>query len=134
MRTTEDLKQAVHTLVPRERANKYYAQLFQALRIEVNDEVGALKSMLSQLPELIKPGGRLAVLSYHSLEDRPVKHLIQRGNPEGELDPDAYGHSYRPFVPISRGVLRPSAQELQDNPRARSARLRLAERQPLDAR
>ncbi len=126
IRTTQALRRVVQPLVPRARMNRCYAQLFQALRMEVNDELGALQSMLDQLPGLLKPQGRLAVLAYHSLEDRLVKHLIHRGSTAGVLRHDTYGRPLRPLTALSKRVVRPSEAEVLRNPRARSARLRVA--------
>ena len=119
--TTEDLRMLLQRLVPRGREFKYYAQVFQALRIKVNDELGALKEILQQSVHLLRPGGRLVVLSYHSLEDRLVKHFLNTGNFEGELRKDVYGNVLRPFKPIYRKPIKASNKEIQANNRARSA-------------
>jgi 16S rRNA (cytosine1402-N4)-methyltransferase len=129
--TTEDLKKVAYPLAPRGKEFKYLAQLFQALRIEVNQEMKVLENLLNQCAELLKPGGRLVVLSYHSLEDRMVKHFIQTGNVEGNLQKDLYGNIIRPFEPVNRKPLEASAEEITANPRARSARLRIAEKNGL---
>jgi 16S rRNA (cytosine1402-N4)-methyltransferase len=131
--TTEDLRMLLQRLVPRGREFKYYAQVFQALRIEVNDELGALKEILQQSVHLLRPGGRLVVLSYHSLEDRLVKHFLNTGNFEGELRKDVYGNVLRPFKPIYRKPIKASNKEIQANNRARSARLRAGEAVGTDA-
>ena len=125
--TTEDLRMLLQRWAPRGRESKYYAQVFQALRIEVNDEMGALKEVLQQSAHLLQPRGRLVVLSYHSLEDRLVKHFLNAGNFEGELRKDVYGNVLRPFKPIYRKPIKPSDEEIKANNRARSARLRAGE-------
>lgn len=126
--TTSDLKAAVSHHLPRGMENKYLAMLFQALRIEVNGELEALKEMLQQACEVLVPGGRLVVISYHSLEDRLVKNFIKSGNFEGEVEKDFYGNVLSPMKAVSRGTIQASDAELQVNNRARSARLRVAER------
>ena len=126
--TTSDLKAAVSHHLPRGMENKYLAMLFQALRIEVNGELEALKEMLQQTCEMLVPGGRLVVISYHSLEDRLVKNFIKSGNFEGEVEKDFYGNVLSPMKAVSRGAIQASDAELQVNNRARSARLRVAER------
>ncbi len=126
--TTSDLKAAVSHHLPRGKENKYLAMLFQALRIEVNGELEALKEMLQQACEVLVPGGRLVVISYHSLEDRLVKNFIKSGNFEGEVEKDFYGNVLSPMKAVSRGTIQASDAELQVNNRARSARLRVAER------
>ena len=109
------------------RKKKELTCLFQALRIEVNDELGALREMLMAAKDLLKPGGRIAVLTYHSLEDRIVKNFLRSGNLEGEIEKDFYGNSLTPFKLIEKG-LSASEEEVERNPRARSARLRIAEK------
>ncbi len=126
--TIEQLKQVLKPLAPRNRENKYMAQVFQALRIEANDEMGALEDLLVQSELLIKEGGRLVVISYHSLEDRMVKNFINKGNTRGDEQKDFYGNLLRPFKPVVRKPIVASDQELASNPRARSAKLRIAER------
>ena len=130
IRTVEGLKGILNRWAPRGREAKYYAQVFQALRIEVNDELGALRTMLTGVPDLLKPGGRLAVISYHSLEDRLVKNLIQKGNLEGEVKQDFYGNVIKPLTAVNRKPITPSPEELKENPRARSAKLRIAKKSP----
>ena len=108
-------------------AKKELAKLFQALRIEVNDEMGALREMLLAAKDLLKPGGRIAILTYHSLEDRMVKNFLRSGNLEGKIEKDFYGNILSPFKVIEKG-LTASTEEVERNPRARSAKLRVAER------
>ncbi len=110
------------------KQQKYAAQVFQALRIAVNDELEALKALLEQSVNLLKPGGRLVVISYHSLEDRMVKHFMRAGNFDGEIEKDFYGNPLTPFKLISRSAIAPDQEEKERNSRARSARLRIAER------
>jgi len=126
--STEDLKAALKTCATRGRENKYFAQVFQALRIEVNAELEALEAMLKQSLEVLKPGGRLVVMSYHSLEDRLVKNFIKSGNFEGKIEKDFFGKAEVPFRKISRKPIIADAEEIENNPRARSAKLRIAEK------
>ena len=126
--TTFDLREAVKHHLPRGMENKYLAMLFQALRIEVNGELEALQEMLRQAAELLNPGGRIAVMSYHSLEDRIVKNFFRAGNFEGEIEKDFYGNPIVPLKPVSRKAIVAGEEELQRNPRSRSARLRVAEK------
>lgn len=107
---------------------KYFAQVFQALRIEVNDEMGALEDMLGQVVEVLKPEGRFVVMSYHSLEDRMVKNFISKGKIQGEVEKDFYGNLIRPLEPVTRKAITPSEEELALNNRARSAKLRIAKK------
>ena len=125
---TEDLKALLKELAPRGREYKYFAQVFQALRIEVNDEMRALENFLHQCGEMLVVGGRLVVMSYHSLEDRMVKNYMQKGKVFGELEKDFYGHPVRPFRVVTRKPVGPSEEEIALNSRARSARLRVAEK------
>lgn len=110
------------------KRNKYLAQVFQALRIEVNEEIISLEEMLSQLQGVLRPKGRLVVLSYHSLEDRPVKNLIKTGNVEGVIEKDLYGNYAVPFKSLYKKPILPSEEEIKNNNRARSAKLRVAEK------
>ncbi len=126
--TTFDLRDAVSRHLPRGMENKYLAMLFQALRIEVNGELEALKEMLRQSVDLLVPGGRLVVMSYHSLEDRLVKNFFKAGNFEGEVNKDFYGNPIVPLKPVVRKAVTASEEELQINNRARSAKLRVAEK------
>ena len=126
--TTADFKALLQKYAPRGKEFKYFAQVFQALRIEVNDEMGALEDMLKQTVEALKPGGRLVVMSYHSLEDRLVKNFINKGKFQGEVEKDFYGNLLRPLEPINRKALIADEEEIQRNNRARSAKLRIAEK------
>lgn len=128
IKTVNELKEVAVKLAPRGKENKYLAQVFQALRIEVNEEVKALKEMLEQAVEVLSPGGRMVMISYHSLEDRLVKNLIMKGKVEGEVEKDFYGNMIRPLKAINKKPLQPSAEELSRNSRARSAKLRIAEK------
>ena len=127
IRTTLQLAELLAPLCGRDREKKDLARVFQALRIEVNQEMEALKEMLAAAASLLVPGGRLVVLSYHSLEDRMVKNLIRAGNVTGEVQQDIYGHSQVPLRAIGKPIT-PSEQEQMANPRSRSAKLRIAER------
>ena len=126
--TTEQLKAAVQSRLPRGKENKVLAQLFQALRIEVNQEMEVLTDFLSQCPDMLKPGGRLVVMSYHSLEDRLVKNFMKTGNAEGKEVKDFFGNLLTPYIMITRKPIVPSDEEIESNSRARSAKLRIAER------
>ncbi len=126
--TTLELKNALHDIAPRGKEHKYFAQVFQALRIEVNVEMKALEDFLHQCGEVIKPGGRLVIMSYHSLEDRMVKNYINTGKVFGALEKDFYGNPIRPFQAINRKPIEASEKEIENNKRARSAKLRIAER------
>ena len=126
--TTEGFTAFLKRFAPRGKEFKYYAQVFQALRIEVNDELGALEELLLSAVELLKPEGRLVVMSYHSLEDRLVKSLMIKGKFQGEVEKDFYGNLLRPLEPVSRGAITASEEELALNPRARSAKLRIAKK------
>ncbi len=128
LESIQNLISLLKPLAPRGKENKYYAQVFQALRIEVNKEMESLEEFLLQCGELIEVGGRLVVMSYHSLEDRMVKNYINTGKVFGELEKDFYGNPLRPFKAITRKPITPSAEELEQNSRSRSAKLRVAER------
>ena len=128
LQTVTDLKKAMESCVKRGRENQYYAQVFQALRIEVNKELDVLQELLLQSLEVLKPGGRLVVISYHSLEDRLVKNMMRSGKFEGEVDKDFYGNKLTPFELITRKPIVPSAKENEENSRARSAKLRICEK------
>ncbi len=126
--TTGQLKEAVMRHLTRGKENKVLAQIFQALRIEVNQELDALTAFMKQCPDVLKPGGRLVVMSYHSLEDRIVKNFMKTGNAEGQDEKDFYGNSLTPYLTITRKPVVPSDEEIERNSRARSAKLRIAER------
>lgn len=126
--TTNDLKDAVKSFLPRGSENKVLAQIFQALRIEVNEEMKVLELFLNQCADVLRPGGRLVVLSYHSLEDRLVKNYMKTGNADGVLEKDFFGNQLTPYKLITNKPIVPSDSELQSNNRARSAKLRIAER------
>lgn len=126
--TTQDLMDATLPLFPKERGKKDMARMFQALRIVVNHEMTALKEMLASATELLKPGGRLSVITYHSLEDRIVKNFMKTGNAEGKTTQDFYGRVETPFRLVNNKVIVPSDEEQQVNPRSRSAKLRIAEK------
>lgn len=126
--TTAQLKAAVAPRLPRGHENKVLAQVFQALRIEVNGELDALRAFLSQCPDVLHAGGRLVVMSYHSLEDRIVKNYFKTGNAEGKEEKDFFGNLLTPYKLITRKPVVPSSAEVERNSRARSAKLRIAER------
>jgi 16S rRNA (cytosine1402-N4)-methyltransferase len=126
--TTQDMLNAVSHLIQREREKKEMAKLFQALRIEVNHEMEALKEMLQAATELIRPGGRLSVITYHSLEDRIVKNVMKAGNAEGKISQDFFGRIDTPFKAVNHKVIVPDTNEQLQNPRSRSAKLRIAEK------
>jgi 16S rRNA (cytosine1402-N4)-methyltransferase len=125
---TSDLMDALKRFTNPKTVNKFMAQVFQALRIEVNDELGALEEMLQQALEVLKPGGRLVIIAYHSLEDRLVKNFMRTGNVRGELAKDFYGNVLSPFKLVCRKAIVPDEEEIGENTRARSARLRIAEK------
>ena len=126
--TVNDLKVMITKCVKKGRENQYYAQVFQALRIEVNKELDVLQELLTQSLEVLKPGGRLVVISYHSLEDRLVKNIMRSGKFVGEVEKDFYGNQLTPFKQITKKPIVPSAEENEINSRARSAKLRIAEK------
>ncbi len=125
--TTAQLIEIIEPVLPYKQRNKYLSMLFQAIRIEVNDELGALVDLLNQVTEVLEKKGRLVVLSYHSLEDRLVKNFIRTGNIEGKLEKDFYGNVIAPMKAVNRKVLVPDQAEITENSRARSAKLRIAE-------
>lgn len=124
----DDLLQAVKPLMPREREKKDLARVFQALRIEVNREMDALQEMLEATLKVLRPGGRLVVLTYHSLEDRMVKNFVRAGRVDGKVEKDFYGRSSTPWKAINNRVIVPNEEEQRENPRSRSAKLRIAEK------
>lgn len=126
--TLEGFKTVIASHIPKGKENKYMAQVFQALRIEVNAEIDVLESFLEQTASVIKPGGRLVVMSYHSLEDRPVKSFIAKGKFRGEVEKDFFGNEQKPFKAITRKAVIASDEELAVNSRARSAKLRIGEK------
>lgn len=128
VKTTGDLVALLEPLAPKFKENKFYAQVFQAIRIAVNDEMEVLERMLEQTAEVLKPGGRLLVESYHSLEDRLVKNYMKRGSFDGKITKDFYGNVIKPFDEVVRKPITPSEEELKGNTRARSAKLRIAVR------
>ena len=126
--TTAELVAAVAPCTPKKDESKFLTKLFQALRIEVNGEMEALKMALEQSLKVLKPGGRLVVISYHSLEDRIVKNFIRSGNTEGKIEKDFFGRSTTPLEVVTRKAIVPSAEEVESNPRSRSAKMRVAEK------
>ena len=126
--TTGDLERVLERFIPRHKPSKFLARVYQALRIEVNREMEALGEMLLQTADCLKPGGRLVVITYHSIEDRIVKNYLRSGNLEGEIKKDFYGNIQSPWKLVNRSVITPSEEEIKENNRARSAKLRIAER------
>ena len=125
---SEEFLQVIAPCVPKQKEKKDLAQVYQALRIEVNGELEALEDMLKEAERALRPGGRLVVITYHSLEDRIVKNFLKSGNFEGKVEKDFYGHVKRNFELVNRKVIVPSEEEIERNPRARSAKLRIAEK------
>jgi len=126
--TLAEFKTAIAAHIPKGKENKYMAQVFQALRIEVNKEIEVLESFLEQTAEVLKPGGRLVVMSYHSLEDRPVKNFIAKGKVRGDVEKDFFGNQLKPFNVVTRKAVVADDAELVDNSRSRSAKLRIGEK------
>ena len=126
--TNQDFLDIIKPFFGREKEKKQLAQLYQALRIELNREMDTLKELLLQAKEILKPGGRLVVITYHSLEDRLVKNFFKTGNFEGEVNKDFYGNVHSPFKLINNKVIVPGQEEIERNPRSRSAKLRIAEK------
>lgn len=123
---TKELASLAEKFAPRNKHGQFLAQVFQAIRIEVNEELKVIEEMLEQAPEVLAPEGRLVCISYHSLEDRLVKNFFRSGNFEGEAQKDFYGNLIRPLEPVTRKPIAPEANEINENPRARSAKLRAA--------
>lgn len=130
--TVGQLIEAMGNQVPKQKENKYLAQIFQAIRIEVNGEISVLQEFLSNTQNALKENGRLVIMTYHSLEDRPVKNYIKSGNFEGKISQDVFGNIIAPFTQLNRKVITASDSELDRNPRSRSAKLRIAVRNSLD--
>ncbi len=128
IKTTGELISILEKLAPKHKEQKFYAQVFQAIRIEVNQELEVLKRFLEQTPDVLNPGGRLVVMSYHSLEDRLVKNFMKKGSLTGEITKDFYGNILKPFDEVVRHPIIPTEEEIAMNSRARSAKLRIAER------
>lgn len=128
IKTVNDLKETLRPMAKKPKEHQFYAKVFQALRIEVNDEIEVLKEFLQQSLEVLDRGGRLVVISYHSLEDRLVKNFMKSGNFEGEVEKDFFGNQVSPFTLITRKAIVPSEEEIEQNNRARSAKLRIAEK------
>lgn len=126
--TISSLKSLIEPHISPNKRNKFFAQMFQALRIEVNEEMHALEELLLQAKDILKPEGRLVVISYHSLEDRMVKRYLKTGLFEGEPERDLFGNYYTPFRVLQNKVIVPDEEEIEENPRARSAKMRVAER------
>ena len=130
--TIADFLEVIKPFTGKDKEKKFLAQVFQALRIEVNGELEALEDMLKEAERALRPGGRLVVITYHSLEDRIVKNFLKSGNFEGKVEKDFYGHVKRNFELVNRKVIVPSEEEIERNPRARSAKLRIAEKRKDD--
>jgi 16S rRNA (cytosine1402-N4)-methyltransferase len=128
IRTIDEFKSVIEPCVPKRTETKYLAKVFQALRIETNGELDVLKDFLEQSVALLKPGGRLVVITYHSLEDRLVKNFIKAGNFEGKQEKDFFGNVSSSLQAVNRKVIIPTDEEIERNPRARSAKLRIAEK------
>lgn len=126
--TTGELMDALKNQAPKFKEHKFFAQVFQAIRIEVNQEMEVLENMLLQCKEVLKPGGRLVVMSYHSLEDRLVKNYMKRGSFDGNIEKDFFGNVLKPFDEVTRHPIAPTEEEIERNSRARSAKLRIAEK------
>ena len=126
--TTKDLIKIFEGMYPKKFENKFLSRIFQALRIEVNDEVNALKDLLTDVVDILKTKGRLVVISYHSIEDKLIKNLINKGNIEGDIKTDFYGNKVSVFSSVNKKIIVPNKKEYNDNSRARSAKLRIAEK------
>ncbi len=132
IKTTQEFMDAIFKCAPKFKDHKFFAQVFQAIRIEVNQEMDVLERFLTQTASVLKPGGRLVVMSYHSLEDRLVKNYMKRGNLSGEIEKDFFGNVLKPFDEIVRHPIVPSEEECENNSRARSAKLRIAEKRKVE--
>jgi 16S rRNA (cytosine1402-N4)-methyltransferase len=128
IKSTDDLKKIILKVAPRGKENQYLAKVFQGIRIEVNEELESLKELLKSAYELLNPGGRMVIISYHSLEDRLVKNYFKTGNFEGVQVKDFYGNLVSPLKPVTRKAIVPGEEEQSNNPRSRSAKLRIAEK------
>lgn len=128
IKNTTDLVSVLEKFIPKKKKNKFLSKIFQAIRIEVNDELSSLMELLNQSKELIIEGGRMVIISYHSLEDRIVKRFIKSGNFSGKIEKDLYGNILRPFVQVNKKVIVPSIEEIKNNKRARSAKMRVAKK------
>ena len=128
IKTTGELIAVLQPIAPKFKEHKFFAQVFQAIRMEVNNELDVLEKFLLQTAEVLKPGGRLVVMSYHSLEDRLVKNYMKRGNLDGSIEKDFFGNILKPFSDVTRKPISPTEEEMELNSRARSAKLRIAER------
>ena len=128
IKTTGELIAVLQKIAPKFKEHKFFAQVFQAIRMEVNNELDVLEKFLLQTAEVLKPGGRLVVMSYHSLEDRLVKNYMKRGNLDGSIEKDFFGNILKPFSDVTRKPISPTEEEMELNSRARSAKLRIAER------
>ena len=128
LQTTQDLVEILRPFIPEKFENKFLARVFQALRIEVNQEMRALKKFLLKTQDVVTPGGRLVIITYHSLEDRLVKNFIKKGKFSGEVEKDFYGNTYLPFHQVNTKVITPDEAEIKKNSRARSAKMRIAEK------
>jgi len=124
----ESFIELIKPATPKQKENKYLAQVFQALRIDVNDEIGALHDFLNTCPDILAVGGRLSAISYHSLEDRPVKNLIKSGNTDGKIEKDFFGRANLPLKAVNRKIIIPNEEEIETNSRAKSAKLRIAKK------
>jgi 16S rRNA (cytosine1402-N4)-methyltransferase len=129
IQTTSDLGKAIESALPKFAEHKFLAKVYQALRIEVNQEMKSLEKFLTGAAKALKPGGRLVVITYHSLEDRMVKNFIKAGNIEGKIEKDFYGNSKAPLKAVNRKPILPQESEISTNTRARSAKLRIAEKE-----
>lgn len=128
IRTTAELSQIASRMAPRGKENQYLARVFQSIRIEVNEELEALKNLLRQATDMLSPGGRLIIISYHSLEDKLVKNFFNTGNFDGKAEKDFYGNLLAPLAPIYKKAIQPDQKEMDENPRSRSAKLRAAKK------